>query len=183
MEICIKFWPFNPLTRSTLNVQWNRKLVVGGSSARNQIQFSFSPSQHQKTIHILFSPMTRNNYFKRTELCNSWKWSFLLSFDSYLVTNSYVRIKFKDQLQPKLMKKNHCSIWPTCERMEDNSNQWFTKERVAEACTGTLKTIYLQKILIELRVQKNINIILQNNVIFKGDLKKSILLSIWLSRI
>ena len=110
MEICIKFWPFNPLTRSTLNVQWNRKLVVRGSSARNQIQFSFSPSQHQKTIHILFSPMTRNNSFKRTELCNSWKWSFLLSFDSYLVTNSYVRIKFKDQLQPMLMKKNHCSM-------------------------------------------------------------------------
>ena len=110
MEICIKFWPFNPSTRSTLNVQWNRKLVVRGSSARNQIQFSFSPSQHQKTIHILFSPMTRNNSFKRTELCNSLKWSFLLSFDSYLVTNSYVRIKFKDQLQPKLIKKNHCPM-------------------------------------------------------------------------
>ena len=94
---------------------------------------------------------------------NSLKWSFLLSFDSYLVTNSYVRIKFKDQLQPKLMKKNHCSMT----HLRKNGRQFKPMIHKREGGGGMYRNIKNNipaESLIELRVQKNINTILQNNV-------------------
>ena len=54
-------------------------------------------------------------------------------------------------------KKLHFSvnllIILTQERISETENQWFTVERVAFACTGTLKTIYLRIITEILRLR------------------------------
>ena len=180
VEICIKFvLKLSPQCSS----RGNRKRVLWGSSAHNQCRFNpifffTRPTKRPFTFsfrgweEIISSK--RSNWTKLWNGLLFWKIQSIGGFSSRTKLHIFNIISKGDSnaiLQSNFHTKksgnltNYVTlpkmIFPldTCERIEDNSNQWLTKERVALAWTGTLNTIYLRETFLVTQHSKSGNLV------------------------
>ena len=180
VEICIKFvLKLSPQCSS----RGNRKRVLWGSSAHNQrcfnpIFFFTRPTKRPFTFSFRgWEEIISSKISNGTKLWNGllfWKIQSIGGFSSRTKLHIF-NIIFKGDSNAILQSNFHTKksgnltnyvtlpkiIFPldTCERIEDNSNQWLTKERVALAWTGTLNTIYLRETFLVTQHSKSGNLV------------------------